>query len=198
MAVARGIAPYNTAIRKERTMPHDVSKVMISRDEIAEMVSRLAEKISADYAGRELVVIGILKGSFVFMADLVRKMTVSTIVDFMSVSSYYGDTNSSGIVKIVKDMDVNINGKDVLIVEDIVDSGLTLSNLKELLMTKDPASLRVCVAFDKPDRRKTFIEADYVGMKIPDEFIVGYGLDYAGRYRNLPDICILETSGGNT
>lgn len=179
-------------------MPHDVSKVMISRDEIAEMVSRLAEKISIDYADRELVVVGILKGSFIFMADLVRKMTVSTIVDFMSVSSYYGDTNSSGIVKIVKDMDVNINGKDVLIVEDIVDSGLTLSNLKELLMTKDPASLRVCVAFDKPDRRKTAIDADYVGMKIPDEFIVGYGLDYAGRYRNLPDVCILETSGGNT
>lgn len=178
-------------------MAQKVDKIMIGRDEIDLIVSGLAEKISADYVGRELIVVGILKGSFIFMADLVRKLTVPVIIDFMSVTSYYGDTRSSGIVKIIKDMDVNINGKDVLIVEDIIDSGLTLQNLKEMLLTKDPASLRVCVAFDKPDRRKTVIEADYIGMKIPDEFIVGYGLDFAGKYRNIPDVCILESDGGN-
>ncbi len=177
-------------------MAHKVDRILINRDDIDAMVSRMAEQISADYAGRELIVVGILKGSFIFMADLVRKMTVPVIVDFMSVTSYYGSTQSSGIVKIIKDMDVNINGKDVLIVEDIIDSGLTLQNLKEMLMTKEPASLRVCVAFDKPDRRKTVIEADYIGMKIPDEFIVGYGLDYAGKYRNIPDVCIMEPDGG--
>lgn len=177
-------------------MAHKVDRILINRDDIDAMVSRMAEQISADYAGRELIVVGILKGSFIFMADLVRKMTVPVIVDFMSVTSYYGSTQSSGIVKIIKDMDVNINGKDVLIVEDIIDSGLTLQNLKEMLMTKEPASLRVCVAFDKPDRRKTVIEADYIGMKIPDEFIVGYGLDYAGKYRNIPDVCIMELDGG--
>lgn len=177
-------------------MTHIVDKIMISRDEIDKMVSGLAERISSDYAGHELIVVGILKGSFIFMADLVRKITVPVIIDFMSVASYYGDTQSSGIVKIIKDMDVNINGKDVLIVEDIIDSGLTLQNLKEMLLTKDPASLRVCVAFDKPDRRKTDIEAEYIGMKISDEFIVGYGLDFAGKYRNIPDVCILESDGG--
>lgn len=177
-------------------MTQRVDKIMISRDEIDKMVSDLAERISSDYAGRELIVVGILKGSFIFMADLVRKLTVPVIIDFMSVASYYGDTRSSGIVKIIKDMDVNINGRHVLIVEDIIDSGLTLQNLKEMLLTKDPASLRVCVAFDKPDRRKTDIEAEYIGMKIPDEFIVGYGLDFAGKYRNIPDVCILESDGG--
>lgn len=177
-------------------MAHKVDRILIGRDDIDKMVSGMAAKISADYAGRELIVVGILKGSFIFMADLVRKMTVPVILDFMSVTSYYGDTQSSGIVKIIKDMDVNINGKDVLIVEDIIDSGLTLQNLKEMLRTKDPASLRVCVAFDKPDRRKTAIEADYTGMTIPDEFIVGYGLDFAGKYRNIPDVCILELDGG--
>lgn len=177
-------------------MTHMVKRVMIDRAKIQEMVDRLAGEINRDYEGQEIIVVGILKGSFIFMADLVRKITVPTLIDFMSVSSYYGGTKTSGIVKIVKDMDVNINGKNVLIVEDIVDSGLTLSNLKDLLYTKDPASLKVCVAFDKPDRRKTEIRADYVGMSIPDEFIVGYGLDYAGRYRNLPNVCILEPDGG--
>lgn len=177
-------------------MTQKVDRIMIGRDEIDRMVSDLADRISSDYAGRELIVVGILKGSFIFMADLVRKLSVPVIIDFMSVASYYGDTRSSGIVKIIKDLDVNINGKDVLIVEDIIDSGLTLLNLKEMLLTKDPASLRVCVAFDKPDRRKTDIEAEYIGMKIPDEFIVGYGLDFAGKYRNIPDVCILESDGG--
>lgn len=161
------------------------------------MVTRMARQISADYKDEELVVVGILKGSFIFMADLVRQLNMPIIIDFMSVSSYFENTRSTGIVKIIKDLDINIHDKHVLIVEDIVDSGLTLSHLKELLMTKDPRSLKLCVAFDKPDRRKTQIEADYVGMVIPDEFIVGYGLDYAGKYRNLSDIWIMESDGGN-
>jgi len=177
-------------------MAYKLGRVMIERDEIGRMVGRLAEQISRDYEGEELVVVGILKGSFIFMADLIRILKPSIIVDFMSVSSYFENTRSTGIVKIIKDLDVNIRDKNVLIVEDIVDSGLTLSNLRELLMTKEPKSLKICVAFDKPDRRKTRIEADYVGIVIPDEFIVGYGLDYAGKYRNLPDIRIMEPDGG--
>lgn len=177
-------------------MAYKLGRVMIERDEIGRMVGRLAEQISRDYEGEELVVVGILKGSFIFMADLIRILKPSIIVDFMSVSSYFENTRSTGIVKIIKDLDVNIRDKNVLIVEDIVDSGLTLSNLRELLMTKEPKSLKICVAFDKPDRRKTRIEADYIGIVIPDEFIVGYGLDYAGKYRNLPDIRIMEPDGG--
>lgn len=177
-------------------MGHKLGRVMISEDEINQMVTRLAERISRDFANEELVVVGILKGSFIFMADLIRQLTSPVIVDFMSVSSYYEKTQSTGIVKIIKDMDVNIHDRNVLIVEDIVDSGRTLLHLKELLMTKDPKSLKICVAFDKPDRRKTQIEADYVGIVIPDEFIVGYGLDYAGKYRNLSEIRIMEPDGG--
>jgi hypoxanthine phosphoribosyltransferase len=178
-------------------MAYNLGKVLIGKDEIDQMVTRIARQISADYRGEELVVVGILKGSFIFMSDLIRRLEMPIIVDFMSVSSYFENTRSTGIVKIIKDLDVNIHDKNVLIVEDIVDSGLTLSHLKELLMTKDPKSLKICVAFDKPDRRKTQIEADYVGMVIPDEFIVGYGLDYAGKYRNLSDIRMMVSDGGN-
>jgi hypoxanthine phosphoribosyltransferase len=178
-------------------MAYNLGKVLIGKDEIDQMVTRIARQISADFRGEELVVVGILKGSFIFMSDLIRRLEMPIIVDFMSVSSYFENTRSTGIVKIIKDLDVNIHDKNVLIVEDIVDSGLTLSHLKELLMTKDPKSLKICVAFDKPDRRKTQIEADYVGMVIPDEFIVGYGLDYAGKYRNLSDIRMMVSDGGN-
>ncbi len=178
-------------------MAYSLGKILIDKDRINQMVTRMARQISADYKDEELVVVGILKGSFIFMADLVRQLNMPIIIDFMSVSSYFENTRSTGIVKIIKDLDINIHDKHVLIVEDIVDSGLTLSHLKELLMTKDPRSLKLCVAFDKPDRRKTQIEADYVGMVIPDEFIVGYGLDYAGKYRNLSDIWIMESDGGN-
>lgn len=178
-------------------MAYKLGGVLIGKDEIDRMVARLADQISDDYDNQELVVVGILKGSFIFMSDLIRKLRPSVIIDFMSVSSYYENTQSTGIVKIIKDLDVSIHNRNVLIVEDIVDSGLTLSNLKELLMTKEPKSLKLCVAFDKPDRRKAQIEADYVGMVIPDEFIVGYGLDYAGKYRNLPEVRIMETDGGN-
>jgi hypoxanthine phosphoribosyltransferase len=178
-------------------MSYTLGKILIGKDEIDQMVQRIADQISADYHDEALVVVGILKGSFIFMSDLIRRLEMPIIVDFMSVSSYFENTRSTGIVKIIKDMDVNIHDKHVLIVEDIIDSGLTLSHLKELLMTKEPKSLKVCVAFDKPDRRKTQIEADYVGMVIPDEFIVGYGLDYAEKYRNLSDIRMMVSDGGN-
>ena len=178
-------------------MAHKVERVLISRQEIETVVSSLAAEISKDYQGKELVVIGVLKGSFIFMADLVRQIDLPMIIDFMSVSSYYGGTKSSGIVKIIKDLDIDIGGRHVLIVEDIVDSGLTLLNLKEMLMTRNPASLRVCAAFDKPDRRKAEITAEYTGMQIPDAFIIGYGLDFDGMYRNLPDVCVLSIDGGN-
>ncbi len=178
-------------------MTHKIENVLISRQEIETVVSSLAARITEDYIGKELVVIGVLKGSFIFMADLVRQIDLPMIIDFMSVSSYYGGTKSSGIVKIIKDLDVDIEGRDVLIVEDIVDSGLTLLNLKEMLMTRNPSSLRVCAAFDKPDRRKVEIAAEYTGMQIPDAFIIGYGLDFDGLYRNLPDVCILSIDGGN-
>lgn len=178
-------------------MTYNVKEVLISREEIETVVSDLAEQITRDYAGKEIVIVGVLKGSFIFMADLVRQIKLPVIIDFMSVSSYYGGTKSSGIVKIIKDLDIDIAGRDVLIVEDIVDSGLTLLNLKEMLMTRNPASLRVCAAFDKPDRRKADITAEYTGMKIPDAFIIGYGLDYDGMYRNLPDVCVLSIDGGN-
>ena len=178
-------------------MAHKVERVLISRQEIETVVSSLAAKITKDYQGKELVVIGVLKGSFIFMADLVRQIDLPMIIDFMSVSSYYGGTKSSGIVKIIKDLDIDIGGRHVLIVEDIVDSGLTLLNLKEMLMTRNPASLRVCAAFDKPDRRKAVITAEYTGMQIPDAFIIGYGLDFDGMYRNLPDVCVLSIDGGN-
>lgn len=178
-------------------MAHKVERVLISRQEIDTVVSSLAAKITKDYQGKELVVIGVLKGSFIFMADLVRQIDLPMIIDFMSVSSYYGGTKSSGIVKIIKDLDIDIGGRHVLIVEDIVDSGLTLLNLKEMLMTRNPASLRVCAAFDKPDRRKAEITAEYTGMQIPDAFIIGYGLDFDGMYRNLPDVCVLSIDGGN-
>ena len=178
-------------------MAHYVKEVLISREEIDRMVTGLADRITKDYQGREVVMSGILKGSFIFMSDLVRKIDLPMVIDFMSVSSYYGGTKSSGVVKIVKDLDNDIEGKHVIIVEDIVDSGLTLGHLKEMLLTRNPASLAVCAAFDKPDRRKVDIAAEYTGSQIPDEFIIGYGLDYDGKYRNLPDVCILAFDGGN-
>ena len=178
-------------------MAHHIESVLISRQQIEEMVNRLAAEIEADYQGRELVIIGVLKGSFIFLADLVRKLDLPVILDFMSVSSYYSGTKSSGVVKIIKDVDVDISGRDVLIVEDIIDSGLTLQHLKELLLTREPASLAVCAAFDKPERRKVEIKGEYVGMEIPDAFIIGYGLDYDGKYRNLPEVCILADDGAS-
>lgn len=174
-----------------------ITEVMITREKIAEAVDRLGKTISQDYAGKDLVVIGILKGASVFLADLIRKIDVPMILDFMQVSSYYNGTKSTGNVQIRKDVDNDIRNKDVLIVEDIIDSGVTMQCLIRELGAREPKSIKVVAAFDKPSRRKVDYSADYVGIEVPDEFIVGYGLDYAGKYRNLPDVCVLELDGGD-
>ena len=170
---------------------------MESRKEIEAAVTRLAKEISEDYKGKDLIVVGILKGAAVFLADLIRKIDCPMIMDFMQVSSYYNGTVSSGNVKIKKDLDYDISGKDVLIVEDIIDSGVTMQCLKRELFSRNPNSIRVVAAFDKPSRRTVDFRADYIGIEVPDKFIVGYGLDYAGKYRNLPDVCVLEVDGGD-
>jgi hypoxanthine phosphoribosyltransferase len=176
-----------------------IKETLIPKDEIEKMCRRLGEQISKDYAGREVVLVGVLKGAFVFMADLARHISVPVRIDFMSVSSYGSGTRTSGIVRITKDLDSDITGKHIIVVEDIVDTGLTLKHLRELLGTRNPASIALCTAFDKPDRRKAEIDVEYIGMKIPDEFIVGYGLDYDGRFRNLPYVAILgdDNQGGD-
>lgn len=168
-----------------------VSDVMISSDEIESMCDRLGEQISRDYKGKELLLVGVLKGSFVFMADLIRRLDLDCRVDFMKVSSY-GTGMTPGELRIVQDLEESISGRHVLIVEDIIDSGRTLLHLVELLQTRNPASLKIVAAFDKPERREVDLKVDYVGMQIPDEFIVGYGLDYAGLYRNYKDIRYME------
>ncbi|MEA4888832.1 MAG: hypoxanthine phosphoribosyltransferase [Clostridiaceae bacterium] len=175
-----------------------VKEILIPRDEIARMCQRLGAQISADYAGREVILVGVLKGAYVFMADLARHLTIPCRIDFMSVSSYGSGTRTSGVVRITKDLDSDISGKHVIVVEDIVDSGLTLKHLRQLLGTRNPASIVLCTAFDKPDRRRVDITVEYVGMQIPDEFIVGYGLDFDGKFRNLPDVSILgdDSQGG--
>ena len=172
-------------------MDAEITKILVSKEEIAEMCSRLGKEITEDYRGKQVILICVLKGAFVFLADLIREIDLPCEVDFMSVSSYSGK-HSTGVVKIIKDLDTNITGKHVLIVEDIVDSGLTLKHLRDLLDTRNPSSIRICTAFDKPDRRKVEIFVDYIGMEIPDEFIVGYGLDLDQRYRNLPEVAVLN------
>ena len=172
-------------------MALQVSDIMISKEEIQSMCKRLGEQISQDYEGKEIVLVAVLRGAFVFMADLIRYIESDCRVDFMKVSSY-GHGTVSGELRILQDLDESIAGQHVIIVEDIIDSGNTLAKLSHLLEDRNPASLRICTAFDKPDRRTVDIHVDYIGMQIPDEFIVGYGLDYAGLYRNLPDIRYME------
>lgn len=164
---------------------------LLSEEQIRARVQEMAEQINRDYAGQQVLVIGILKGAFVFCADLLRHLNVPTQVDFMAVSSYGNATESSGVIRIVKDLDTPVEGRHVLLVEDIVDSGLTLKYLKEYLTRQNPASLKVAVLLDKPSRRKTEVAVDYIGFAIPDEFIVGYGIDYAEQYRHLPYIGII-------
>lgn len=178
-------------IRKGVKMAKKVIGTLISRSEIEKMVAELGARITRDYAGKEILLIGVLRGAFIFMADLVRQIKLDCKVDFIAVSSYGADTKSSGIVRIDKDVSQNIAGQHVIIVEDIIDSGLTLKKLTELLSTRNPASIALCTAFDKPERRKVDIHVDYSGMVIPDRFIVGYGLDFAESYRNLDEVCIL-------
>ncbi len=169
-----------------------VSKVLISEEEIARTVDRLAGEINRDYEGKEIVLVGLLKGSFVFMGDLMRRLTMPCIIDFMIVSSYGGRTFSSGEVNIKKDIGESIEGKNVIIVEDIIDSGITLSAVMEILKKRNPASLRLCSFLSKPARRVKEVKIDYLGTEIPDEFVIGYGLDYDEKYRNIPCVGILD------
>lgn len=169
-----------------------VDHVLITREQLKNTVAELGACISRDYAGKNPLMVSVLKGAFIFMADLVREVTVPCTVDFMAVSSYGKGVKSSGQVQIIKDLDTNIEGRHVIVVEDILDSGVTLSYLLELLRARRPASVRLCVLLDKPNRRKVPVNIDYRGLEVPDEFIVGYGLDYAEQYRNLSEIGILK------
>jgi len=168
------------------------TRVLIPEEKIEEKIRELAQQISKDFEGKRIHLIVILKGSVFFACDLAKRLTIPVTMDFMSVSSYGSETVSSGRVRILKDLDESIQGKDVLIVEDIIDSGNTLSYLRDLLMARAPKSLSICTLLDKPDRRVTNVDVKYVGFVIPDEFVVGYGLDYDQYYRNLPYIGVVE------
>ncbi len=167
-------------------------RVLVDEESVDKRIAELGAQISKDYEGKEVHLICVLKGGVFFMCELAKRITVPVSMDFMSVSSYGNDTKSSGIVKIVKDLDETIKGKDVLVVEDIVDSGRTLSYLLDNLKSRQPASMRLCTLLDKPERRVIPVNVDYTGFQIPDEFVVGYGLDYAQKYRNLPYIGVVE------
>ena len=169
-----------------------VTEVLIEEDSLRRRVAELGDEISADYAGRDLLLIGVLKGAVFFMADLMRHLTVPCEVDFMAISSYGAATDSSGVVRILKDLDINIDGREVLVVEDIIDSGLTLSYLMRNLEAREPASLEICALMTKPDRREIDVPVRYVGFEIPNRFVIGYGLDFAERYRNLPYVGVLD------
>lgn len=170
----------------------DKVRVLLSEEEVDKKIEQLGAQISAEYVGKSIHLICVLKGGIFFTCELAKRITVPVSLDFMSVSSYGGDTKSSGVVRIVKDLDEPLEGKEVLIVEDIIDSGRTLSYLIEILKQRNPASIRLCTLLDKPERRVTDVKVDYVGFNIPDEFVVGYGLDYDQKYRNLPYIGVVE------
>ena len=167
-------------------------EVLLSEEEVDARIQEIGDMISKDYAGKEVHLICVLKGGSFFMCELAKRITVPVSLDFMSVSSYGADTKSSGVVKIVKDLDESLTGKHVLVVEDIVDSGRTLSHLLKMLKDRGPADVRLCPLLDKPDRRVVDVKVDYTGFQIPDEFVVGYGLDYDQKYRNLPYIGVVK------
>jgi hypoxanthine phosphoribosyltransferase len=169
-----------------------VGEVLIDTDALSARIGELGAEISADYEGRDLLLIGVLKGAVFFMADLMRKLTIPCEVDFMAISSYGASTDSSGVVRILKDLDINIEGRHVLVVEDIIDSGLTLSYLMRNLESREPATLEVCALLTKPDRREMEVPVRYVGFEIPNRFVIGYGLDFGERYRNLPYVAVLS------
>lgn len=175
-------------------MKNDMLKTLISKPQLEETVARLGAEITRDYRGKTPMLVAVLKGAFIFMADLVRQVDIPCTLDFMVVSSYGKGMSTSGQVKIIKDLDTNIEGKDVIIVEDILDSGVTLSSLIRILRQRNPASIRICTLFDKPERHQVDITPDYKGLEVPNEFIVGYGLDYAEVYRNYPEIAVLKPS----
>ena len=170
-----------------------VEEVLIDEAALQARIAELGEEISADYRGRELLLIGVLKGAVFFMSDLMRRLRVPCEIDFMAISSYGASTDSSGVVRILKDLDINIEGRHVLVVEDIIDSGLTLSYLMRNLEAREPASLEVCALMTKPDRREIDVDVRYVGFEIPNRFVIGYGLDFAERYRNLPFVAVLHS-----
>jgi len=173
-------------------MKDDKLEVLLTAKQIEERIKELAAEISNDYRGKKPLLIGVLKGAVIFLSDLIRHIEVPVEIDFMAVSSYGADTESSGVVRIQKDLEQSIQGKDVLIVEDIVDTGLTLSYIRENLNSRGPQSLKVVTLLDKPDRRKVPFEADYCGFTIPDSFVIGYGLDFDEDFRHLVDLCILN------
>lgn len=174
------------------SMHDDIKTVLISEEALQAKVAELGAQISKDYQGKNLVLVSILKGSVVFMADLMRAVSIPCSIDFMVVSSYGSGTTTTGLVKIIKDLDEDLSGKDVLIVEDILDTGVTLSNLVPMLKMRNPNSVKICTILDKPSRRKADVQPDYEGFQVPDEFVVGYGLDYDEKYRNLPYIGVLK------
>lgn len=174
-------------------MLNDIEKVLLSEEQLREIVKRLGSQITEDYKGKKLVLVSVLKGSVIFMADLMREIKVPCTIDFMSVSSYGSGVKTSGVVRIIKDLDTDVvEGSDLLIVEDILDSGVTLEYLIKILSARNPNSIRICTLLDKPERRKANVKADYAGAQIPDAFVVGYGLDYDEKYRNLPFVGALK------
>lgn len=170
----------------------DKTKIIITREEIAKRVAELAAELNRDYEDKNPLFIGVLKGSFIFMSDLIRNMNIPVEIDFIRLSSYGACTESSGRIRVIKRLETQIKGRHVLVVEDIVDSGCTLSHLVDCLKRRKPASVKVCALFDKPSRRKMEVPIDYVGFTIPDAFVVGYGLDFGEKFRHLPDLCVLE------
>lgn len=178
----------------ENIMLKDIDRILLSKEELDEAVKRLGRQVSEDYRERNLLLVSVLKGSVVFMADLMRAIDIPCRIDFMCVSSYGSGTKTSGTVRILKDLDIDIEGYDLLLVEDILDSGKTLSYITEILLARNPKSIRICTLLDKPDRRQVDLTAEYTGYTIPDEFVVGYGLDYDEKYRNLPFVGVLKRS----
>ena len=175
-------------------MLDDIEKILLSEEKLKTITTELGAKISEDYKDKNLLMISVLKGSLVFMADLMRAITIPCAIDFMSISSYGKGVKTTGVVKIIKDLDINLEGFDLLIVEDILDSGITLSYILKLLGARNPASIKLCTLLDKPDSHQVEITADYIGATVPNEFVVGYGLDYNEKYRNLPFVGILKQS----
>ncbi len=175
-------------------MKKDIESVLVSEEQLKVKIAELGQQISKDYQGKDLLLVSILKGACVFLSDLMRAIDIPLSIDFMCVSSYGKGTTTQGRAKIIKDLDVDIAGKDVLIVEDILDSGVTLSHVMEILRSRKPASLKLCYLLEKPERHRVEVPLDYVGFVVPDEFVVGYGLDYAEKYRNLPYVGVLKES----
>ncbi|MFZ5354796.1 MAG: hypoxanthine phosphoribosyltransferase [Bacillota bacterium] len=173
-------------------MRNDIAKILISEEQLKSRIKELGKQITEDYKGEDLLLVGVLKGCVLFLSDLSREIDLPLTMDFMVVSSYGSSTKSSGVVRIIKDLEADIHNKNVLIVEDIVDTGLTLSYLIEILKSRNPKSIKVCSLLDKPERRKVSVDIAYTGFTIPDEFVIGYGLDYAEVYRNLPFVCVLK------